>query len=103
MDNNKITVSFNHVDHSDNFEKMVREQIEKLIKKHDKHITRIDYTVSKENPKESTNQELFKSSLHVHAKMKKELNFKVINPDPKKTLSDLVNKAVNRLNKEFSK
>lgn len=101
MDNNKVSISFHNIDHSDDLREFIKQKIKKVIQVHEKHITRVDFTVSMENPKESTNPEMFKSSLHIHGKMRKEFNFESQNGDPKKTVSEVVSKAVNSLKKAY--
>lgn len=101
MDKNKITVSFHNVDTSDALKEVIISKLERLIKMHGNYLTRVDYTLSMENPKESSNPEQFKSSLHLHGKMKKEFHFDVTDKNPRSTVTSVVNKAINALKKDY--
>lgn len=101
MDKNKLSISFHNVDSSDSLKELIKEKVDLLLDHHGDYITKIDFVCSMENPHESTNPPLFKSSMNIHGKMKRNFNFKNCNEDPRKTVIKVANKALNSLREKY--
>ena len=99
MVNKKVNITFHGLDSSESLKDKIDERSSSLLNKYDSYITRMEWVVGKENPKESSGEELFKTGLTLHLKNKGEAHESSLHRDVYHTVSDVAKKAQQQLNK----
>jgi ribosomal subunit interface protein len=99
MHKNKVIISFHQVDQSDAVEDKIRQKLDKVFNKYGNNLTRLEWTCSVVNSKESRGRELFQSKAHVHLAGKPDF---VVHYDAENLYSTL-EPVIRKLNKYLEK